>query len=312
MGEAAKLRFSYLKDNWDWEHFCERMSDDTCDDLTNAWIDNIRQNQALIRKKGSAYERFSGYGNGKIAVIIGASPALKKNVDELKKCDENFILVATSSSLKALLSHGIKPRFVVMADGSDKVAEYIRVGNESKDLTLIASCFVHPKSLKAWNGNVRFLRVGIGNEFENEYKKITKIKSMFPAGGTQLNLATIFAYMVMGCRVFIFVGNELAYQEKYYGDRPDHKDSEFDKHPAMDIHGDPVYTNLPLYQAKLYLENQLGIWNDGIYINATEEGIFGVTARYGRLPWILQHRLSDAIDFSKRALSKLKEEIKNG
>ena len=308
---AVPDRFAYLKDNWDWKAFCDRLSDDTCDDLTTAWINNVRSNKSVIRQKGSAY-RFRGIGKGKATIIIGASPALSNNMEYLKRCDDNFIMVAASSALKQLLSKGIRPKFIMLADGAENVSRYVNVGDEAKGLTLIASCFVHPRSLNVWKGNVRFLRVGIGNGFESDYRKMTGIKDMFPAGGNQFNLGVLFSYMVLQSKALIFVGCELAYKSQYYADRTDEKDDKFEKFPALDIHGNAVMTNLALYQAKLYLENQLGQWDDGIYINATEDGILGMTARYGRLPWIRQYLLTDAIDFTKRALNKTKEVIYNG
>lgn len=307
-------RHTFLEDNPDWKEFSFLLSDDTTNDLAPLWMANVRANRGHIKKQGMASRKFSGVGQEKACVIIGASPGLANVVRELKTIvdDPHFILFATSSSLKFLMQNGIKPRFVVMADGAKDVASKLAVGEASEQITLIASCFVHPLSLKNWKGHVRFVRVGINEHFHREYAQITGEKKDFPAGGTQFNLAFLVAYMIFGCRVFVFTGNELCYDERYYVDRPDYKDAKFDKYPALDIHGKEVQTNLAFMQSKLYLETQTGKWEDGVYINASEGGIVGVSARYGRLPWILQMRLRDAISSIKNASRKVMEVRTNG
>jgi hypothetical protein len=305
-------RSTYLDDNPDWKEFATILSDDTTSGLADQWKANVRDNRGKIKKHGMALDKFLGIGREKCCVIVGASPGLSSIVDELMELDSNFILFATSSVLKFLMKRRIRPRFVVMADGAKDVADKLDIGNDAAGITLIASCFVHPESLKRWKGLVRFVRVGIDKNFHREYTDITGEKHDFPAGGTQFNLAFLVAYMIFGCRVFIFTGNELCYEKQYYVDRPDYKDTSFDKFSALNIYGDEVKTNLAFMQSKLYLETQTGKWTDGVYINASEGGIVGVSSRYGRLPWILQMRLRDSIRSVKNAKLKVTEVKNNG
>jgi hypothetical protein len=297
----------------DWKDFCVRLSDDTANHLVPLWLSNVRANAPLIKRKGAAYDRYRGQGQDKVAVIIGAAPALESNWKPLVglQSDKRYILIACSTALKFLLNKGIKPRFVIMVDGAPNCARYIDVGDKAKDINLIATCIVHPKSLKAWKGNVRFVRVGIGDQYEREYIKLTGIRDMFPGGGTQYNAAVLFAYMTLQSRILMFVGNALSYDEKYYADRNDDKDNAFQKFAWVDIHGDVAYTNHNLIQSKLWLENQLSMWK-GVFINATEAGILGVSKRHGQLPYILQLKLSNAISYCNRAQDKFKEVINHG
>jgi hypothetical protein len=300
--------FDLFGEATDWKDYCNALSDDTVEKLQDKWRTNIIANAPYIRRSGSAYDRYRGLGQDKACVIIGASPALKNNFQTLcdLQHDSRFILVACSSSLKFLLDKGIKPKFVLMMDGAADVARYINVGDKSKGITLIAACLVHPKSLKQWQGNVRFVRVDAGKKFEKEYIRLTKIKDAFPGGGTQFNAAVLFSYMTLQSHVLIFMGNELAYDEQYYLDRKDEKDKHFQKYPWMGIDGSTCYTNHNFIASKLWLEDTLGKWK-GVFINATEAGILGSSQRYGQLPYILQMKIANAVDYTRRAIDKFKE-----
>lgn len=305
--------FDLFGDAPDWEGYVNSLSDDTIDKLQDKWRDNVIANAPYIRRTGSAYDRFRELGQDKACVIIGASPSLKNNYQalyDLQK-DDRFILVACSSSLKFLLEKGIRPRFVLLMDGAADVARYINVGSQSKGITLVAACIAHPKTLKVWQGNVRFLRVATDKSFEKEYIRLTKIKDVFPAGGTQFNAAVLFSYLTLKSRILIFMGNELSYDEQYYLDRKDEKDKQFQKYAWVDIHGDIVRTNQNFIAAKLWLEDLLGRWK-GVFINATEAGILGSSQRYGQLPFIKQMKIANAIDHTRKAMIKFKEVKKDG
>ena len=292
----------------DWKEFCTRLSDETTNKLAPLWWSNIKANAPLIRRKGSAYDRYRGQGKNKACIIIGASPALKDNHESLKyvQDDPNFILVATSSSLKFLLANGIRPKFVFMADGDAVCAPKVDIGGQAQGITMIATTLVHPTSLKNWKGNIRFVRCTTGDGRDREHIKLTRIKDEFPGGGTQFNAAVLFAYMTLQSQILIFVGNELSWDERYYVDRPDYKDTGFEKFPWLNIYGGISYTNLVFIQSKLWLEQVLGHWK-GVFINATEAGILGTSKRYGSLPYILQMKLSNSISYVKKAIAQYKE-----
>jgi len=302
--------FDLFGDAPDWMEYCGSISDDTVDKLKDKWRKNVIDNAPYIRRSGSAYDRYRGIGKDKASVIIGASPKLKENWHALYDLqnDSRFILVACSSSLKFLLEKDIKPKFVFMMDGAADVARYINVGDKSQGITLIASCLIHPKSLKVWQGNVRFVRVEVDKDFEKRSIQLTKIKDQFPGGGTQFNAAVLFAYMTLQSRILIFMGNELSYNEQYYLDRQDEKDKQFQKYPWVGVDGSVAYTNHNFIASKLWLEDALGKWK-GVFINATEAGILGSSQRYGQLPYILQMKISNAVDYTRKAIDKFKKEV---
>jgi hypothetical protein len=193
-----------------------------------------------------------------------------------------------------------------MVDGSHTCAPKIDIGDKAQGITLIATCIVHPNSLKNWKGNIRFVRVSVGPKYEKEYVRLTKIKDEFPGAGTQFNSAVLFAYLVLQSRILIFTGNELSYDKQYYVDQKDIKDKAFQKFPWVNIYGNVSYTNHNFIQSKIWLEHALGQWK-GVFINATEAGILGTSKRYGALDYILQMKLSNTIDYVKKAIQQFKE-----
>jgi len=125
--------------------------------------------------------------------------------------------------------------------------------------------------------------------------------------GNVFNLCVIFAYNILQCNSQIFIGNELTINEKeYYADGT--TPESLKRAPlayAVTIRGKAAHTMPSFYQYKLVLENMLGKL-PGFFINATEDGILGQTHRYGRIPWIHQYRLEDAIKLAKRSYKKAK------
>ena len=58
-------------------------------------------------------------GRGKLGILVGAAPSLKKNIDYLKGLDENFVLVSCPTVLSYLREEGIRPNYVFALEGRD-------------------------------------------------------------------------------------------------------------------------------------------------------------------------------------------------
>lgn len=301
----------YIGQNKDWLDFNQLVSDNTGEHYRELWLKNLKDNKELVKKHGWAAEKLQDAHIGKTAVMLGASPAIRKQVEYLKQLqyDSDFVFVGITSGLKWLLENDIKPKYCMIADADPKLLRFwegMDMG-KTKGITLIANVLTAPEMLDAWQGDITFLAIYTTiEEMDRKYKKwyapVNGCGELFAALCSQYNVGAAFAHLVMGCKTLIFVGNELSFPsddvktDRYYVDgREDLKDGWLRK-PHPDIYGNTAYSTYMFMALKISLEDFLGrISGAGTFINATEAGIFGVTARYGNLPWIQQMRLPTAV-----------------
>ena len=304
-------RFNYVESNKDWSKFVDAVSHNTGKVYGKLWVANLRTNRKRVKRCGWAAEDLLDTQIGKTAVLLGASPTIRKQVEQLKELqkDPNFLFLGISSNFKFLCDNGIKPKYIFIADADPALVEWFKgYENETEGVTLISNLCAHPKVLDMWKGDVKYLALytaipELDKDMKKWYKPVNGCGYVFPALCSQYNTAVAFAYLVFGCRILIFVGNELGFADKevaYYVDRKDKKDA-WERKPHIDIYGNVAYTNYMLFSLKMALEDFLGKLQ-GWFFNATEAGIFGVSARYGNLPWIQQFKLDMAVKQAKHIM----------
>jgi len=302
---------NYIDQNQDWLKFNQAVSNNTGARYEKQWLANARENVKRVLSSGWACEKFQGATDGKIALLLGGSPAITKQFDRIKQLrfDEDFVLIGITSNIKMLLNKGIKPDFVMIADADPAMVRFWDNMDmkETRGINLIANLCTHKDMLNKWQGPITYLAIHTDVKelvalMKKKYGNVNGCGALFPAVSSQYNLAAAFAYLVLGCRTLIFVGNELGFPDKkapYYPDRTDHKDK-WARMPHPDIYGKVAYTNFMLFALKLALEDFLGkISGNGCFINATEAGIFGISNRYGNTPWIQQMTLDWAVKQAK-------------
>jgi len=297
---------NFLDSNQDWRKFTTKVSDNTGAHYLDLWIENARINRKIVRNRGWIAELQDNH-SGKTAVMLGASPAIKNQIATLRilQDDSDFVLIGITSGLKFMLDNGIKPKYVMIADADPDIERFWKGldMNQTKDMTLLANICTHPKLLNMWQGPIKFIAIytavkKLDRKLAKWYSPVNGVGNFFPALCSQYNTGAALAYMVFGCKIIIFVGNELSFadeQTTYYADREDVKDS-WERGPHMNIRGERAYTNAMLMSLKFALEDFLGkISGDGWFFNCTEAGIFGVSKRFGNLPWITQLTLTAGI-----------------
>jgi hypothetical protein len=305
----AAHKTNFLESNQDWFKFVENMSDNTGDAYGKTWVANAKDNRQLVKECGWITEEQDAH-EGKTAVLCGASPSINKQIETLRNLsqDPDFVFIGLTSGLKLLLDNDIKPKYCMMMDGQIEQQRFWEGLDMTKTegITMISSVCAPNELLKRWKGKLKFLAVysqhgNLHKKIQKWYRPINGCGIFFHALLSQYNMAAAVAYLIFGTRILIFVGNELSFpsqESPYYADgRKDVKDKWIrGKHP--DIYGEVAYTNHMLFSLKLALEDYLGKL-PGFFFNCTEAGIFGVSARYGNVPWIQQFKLNMGVAQAK-------------
>lgn len=310
-------RSNYVASDDQLNKFVMTVSDNTAKANLQAWTHNIRANRENVKRDGWACKDFFEKGKGKIAVVMGASPAIVGQLGRLRELqhDKDVVLVGISAGIRHLVSEGIRPPYVFISDCSDKMVDWFKGMDDTSGMTLIADVSANITAVDLWRekgGNVKYMAVLTANKALDRktakwYDPINGSGHFMSALSSQYNMAAAFSFQVLCSPVLIFVGNELSFpsddpvKDKYYPDRTDEKDH-WERRPVRDIYGKKVFTTFMFYQMKLALEDYLGkVCGAGWFFNATEAGIFGVT-RGEPVPWIRQFTLKNAINQGKHIL----------
>lgn len=256
-------------------------------------------------------------GKNKVAIMVGASPAINKNYEALRKIDQNFIVICTPTCLKFLLERDIIPDYVIAIEGRDHWLDDFDC--DTSDLHLIAGPFVPPAALDKWKGTIHWYVMGGGEKFHNEIAK--DFEDLDVGGGNAINTGFLWAYKYLHCRQFIFMGVSLCYYDDYYFDGRPQPIEPLEQYgylfQAMDIYGELVKTTPTMLQYKTWLEAALEAslgFAHGEFVNSTEDGILGVLpdlkiedgmlrGRPKYLPWLNIIPLELAVDGYKRKLN---------
>lgn len=297
-----EIASEYLTKNKEFGDFLGKISDNTGAKFMSLWLQHLEDNRLLFNKTGWATDNLQGRERGRSAVICGASPAIKKQIDTLKSVslDDDFVICSLSSNLIYLLKNGIKPKYCIVVDADESTGrdwDGLKE-DDTKGITLIANTYAYPPMLKKWKGPLYFLDLQTDDkEFEKKKERLygpaNGINHGFPSIMAQFNIMTAAAYLILECQIILFVGHELSFADedsKYYVDREDLRDKEA-RFPHGDIYGNKVHTTSSLLAVKYSLEGFLELLaGNGWFFNCTEAGIFGITKKFESLhvPWIQQ------------------------
>jgi len=300
----------YADKNADWIKYAEFISDKTGRRGNSLWVDNARENRQFFKESGSAWATVDLQDTElcKTVVMIGASPALANQLDTLRELqhDNDFVLFGISCNLKYLLDNGIKPKYVITVDPHWSQGDFWKDLDmeKTKDVTLITNVFSYPPMLKKWKGPLKWLYLASEDKdhqrkLKKWYKPVNGLGYGFPALMGQFNIGMAFSVLCLGCKVVIFVGNELSYATEkapyYVHGVPDEKDLD-KRYPAMDIYGKVAYTSYMLWALKVASEYFIDtVKNIVWWFNCTEAGIFGVSKRNRNESHIWQLTLKNGI-----------------
>ncbi|MBR1908349.1 motility associated factor glycosyltransferase family protein [bacterium] len=192
---------------------------DTCS-LKIADINTIKKNSQswvyssinFVKNCGQTYpiSLLDNEFDGKTALIVGAGPSLKDNIDLIKKYSDRFIIFAVNRSLDCLFEHNVIPNFGVFTD-SNYITHTFNTNNPRLiDMNYIIDIKSDPE---VYNLPKKRCFVYYPNNFDLSVKisEINKYVKLYEMAGT----STISAFNCaknLGCKNIILCGVDLAFK----------------------------------------------------------------------------------------------------
>ncbi len=228
-------------------------------------------------------------------IVISAGPSLARNIDQLAALRDRAVLIAVQTTLKPLLSRGIRPHFVTSLDFHEISKGFF----DGLDADAIADVHLVAEPKVTWHVIDAYRRLGgmislLGNGFAGLcIGRDLAARDGLEAGATVAHLAFYLAEY-MGCDPILFVGQDLAYSDNtYYAPgvaihqawRPELNRfhtiemKEWERivrgrnilRKVKDIHGNEIYTDEQLFTYHQQFEKDFAVARARL-IDATEGG----------------------------------------
>lgn len=278
----------------------------TMDAWREIWIRQTKANhEAHGPFKNKSVGKFFNHFYQRPVIVVGSGPSLKKNVDLLKDT-KGIPIVSCLHNYHFLEDKGIVPDFYVSLDAGTVTIEEIAEGGgksvedyfaTTKNKKLLAFIGSNPELINRWQGEVYWYCAPIPDQqIVDAIKQVEDFNMWVSSGGNVLGACFYLAKAVMGAGPIIFMGADFSFS---YNNRFHPFDSKYDKTlgdyiTATDVYGIRVKTWGSYLNFKSWFESRVCAV-PGIYINATEGGIFGSYPE-GNIAQLKQMTLANAIE----------------
>ena len=216
------------------------------------------------------------------AIICGAGPSLRKNIETLKELKDRALIFAGGSSINALNGMGMTPH---LGTGIDPNEEHISriIANTSFEIPFLFRGRIHHKALDLIQSEKVYVTGSVGYNIAKYFEKELHIDGTDIEEGCNVINFSLALAAAMGCNPIILVGVDLAYSDgQTYApgmvSHPIHKQFRSKVYSEElifrnDIHGKPVATLWKWVTESLWFST-FSERNQTIkIINATEGGL---------------------------------------
>jgi len=253
------------------------------------------------------------------AVICGAGPSLEKQLNHLKQLKDKALIFGGSSSLNALLQHGITPHFGAGVDPNPPQLERIQKLSSTEFPFFYRNRMYHP-ALKEIKGPRLYVTGAGGYDIAEwiEERLVLPIQEI-EEGHNVMNFCLQIATL-LGCNPIIFIGMDLAFTDmKQYApgvleDSSLTKDqllhtSDFNQEALSheDIYGKPTYTLWKWITEAKWIGEFAQEHPEVTVLNATEGGIGFPDVSNEFFAEVIQKHFSQSLNLQDQIQERLKE-----
>lgn len=283
---------------------------DTITSWGKQWLDQTLENCRNYDVMSHSAMLVHGAQAGKPVIVAGSGPSLKRNIEVLAEKRGGICLVSALHNFAFLEDNSAPADYYITLDAGEITIPEVHEGGKkdpehywalTKGRTLIAALVTHPGLLEKWQGRILFYHTPVPDpDYLEKVKAVTPFNLFYNVGGNVLGAALYHAKAVLGAGVVVFIGADFAFgpDKKFHSWDSPYDDKFSGLMTATDIFGNRAYTWPSYYGFKCWFDYQCcgGAGNaPGLYINATEGGIFGAYPE-GNIRQVQQMTLKDALN----------------
>ena len=172
-------------------------------------LNSLRNLPAIFA--GRDVRDLAGCAQGVPAIVVGAGPSLDRSIDELQRLGHRAFIVATDTSLRPLLRHGIVPHVVIALDPSEINGRHLRGLPPCRETWLVAESALDPRACAEFAGRTFWFRVAPHQPWP-WLNRLGLDVGRIEVWGSVLTGAFEIASMA-GCDPIVMVGADLSYPE---------------------------------------------------------------------------------------------------
>ncbi|MDJ0838828.1 MAG: DUF115 domain-containing protein [Acidobacteriota bacterium] len=178
---------------------------------TRTWIHHLINN---VRHKSRFPSIFTLEGRMQDvpAVLVASGPSLDKNIQHIKRVEDNALICCVNSSLPALLRHGILPHLVFSVETADVTHDLTGNTEALQQLTLVLAETTNPKAFTLPAENTFVMHQNTWN-YAAFVAEVTQQRVRGIHGGGCNANAMFAAALMFGCNPVALVGQDLAYTD---------------------------------------------------------------------------------------------------
>lgn len=272
----------------------------------NQWCTQWREHS----KKHAQFEQknltdFLGIGSGKACLLIANGASFERNINIIKKYQDNVDILVCDKSLGHCLANGIKPTYCIVCDANVNYDKYLEpYKDQVKDTILFANVCANPEwTHKAQWKDVYFFVNEDVLESEKEFMTLSGCPNKIPAATNVSNAMIVFLTQssnqgqnnFFGYDKYCLIGYDFCFKAdpergSYYAfDYDAQGKRNYMRHVyCVDVSGDHCYTSTNLLFSAKWLKDYLSVFNLPV-VNCSRDTIF-VARYFGKLEEQLKYR----------------------